>query len=147
MTGAPATSKATAEFAEVWGDTVKLHHLVAAIGVGSVLSLSAYFAAKAILAATGHVSPQEQAYAMLAGLVGCLIGGFACVRLFPPKRVLAEIDQDSSARQDAITAALAAQPGWDAPLLDVTKREIESLGLAGVLAAPSGPAARPARSA
>jgi len=75
---------------EIWGDTADTGHLAWSIVIGAVVSLAAFvFASRMFVGLAG--SPElARAYAMLAGLAGCLLAGAICARLFPPKREVVE---------------------------------------------------------
>ena len=55
------------ELYEVWGDTVDARHLVYAIGIGAVVSLSAFFVAQHCLLMWVESAQMARAYAMLEG--------------------------------------------------------------------------------
>ena len=75
---------------EVWGDTADTRHLAWAIVIGIGISLTGFLIANRIL--VSHVSSPElaRAYAMLAGLGGCLLSGVICAFIFQPKRQVVE---------------------------------------------------------
>lgn len=102
-----------ADLYEVWGDTVDGRHLIYAIAIGAVVSLSAFFLAKYLL--TGWVANAQmaRAYAMLVGIVGCLAGGAISARLFKPKRHVVEHQHD---------------PAWRAQVLVDLQAEFGDLG-------------------
>ncbi|MPS77913.1 MAG: hypothetical protein E2591_07550 [Achromobacter sp.] len=119
--------------AEVWNDTVDLRQLAWAIGIGIAISVTGFFAASRWL--RGMVASPElaHAYAMLAGLAGCVTAGVICARLFPPKR---EVIEHTSAHDPAwraeVLAELAEQPGGLGALSDLPEpvvRELKELGL------------------
>lgn len=136
MSPKPIEDGSYAHLAEVWGDTVDLQHLAAAVLIGAAISLGAYFGAVRMLAILGHGAPVDRAYAMLVGLAGCLLSCFICARIFPPKRLLVEADQDKAGQRAAVAALLATSEGWDSPIPDTTRAELESLGLADLLPSP-----------
>lgn len=121
----------TQEYLEVWGDTVTRSHLAGAMLIGAIVSLGAYFVTHAIL--REHVAQPEmaKAYAMLAGIAGCLVAGAICAVLFKPKRVVMESVGDPASRR-AVLAQLAADTGGlgrlDALHPDVLA-EMRALGL------------------
>lgn len=122
-----------AHLAEVWGDTVDLRHLALALPLGIGLSVGAYALVAHLLAApAGEAASQvAQAWALLAGLGGCLLAGVLCARLFAPKRIVTASGVDSQARAEAI-AELAAEPrglGTLDQLPAVVVQELEQLGL------------------
>jgi hypothetical protein len=102
------------QLVEVWGDTADTRHLAWAIVLGITISLAAFFAASRVL--TAHVASPDlaRAYAMLAGLGGCLLAGLVCASLFKPKRVVIEGHDaraaDPQARQEVLRQ-LAEQTG------------------------------------
>ena len=97
--------------AEVWGDTVDLRHLAWSIGIGLVVSLGCFLLASRLLADLVGNATLARAYAMLAGLAGCVLSGIICGRLFPPKReVVEDGGADPSWRQEVLND-LAAQSG------------------------------------
>ncbi len=105
------------QLVEVWGDTVDLKHLAWAIVIGIVISLAGYGAASRLLAASVATPELAKAYAMLAGLAGCLISGVICAVLFKPKREVIE--------------GRAADPAWRQEVLD---RLVEQTGPLGSVA-------------
>lgn len=129
--------------AEVWNDTVDLRQLAWAIGIGIAISVTGFFAASRWL--RGMVASPElaHAYAMLAGLAGCVTAGVICARLFPPKR---EVIEHTSAHDPAwraeVLAELAEQPGGLGALSDLPEpvvRELKELGLYELFTEPHAP--------
>ncbi|MFI8481587.1 hypothetical protein ACIGCM_13575 [Pseudomonas sp. NPDC078700] len=101
------------ELYEVWGDTVNGRHLVYAIGIGAIVSLSAFFIAQALLVNWVDSPQMARAYAMLIGIVGCLVGGAISATLFKPKRHVVEHQAD---------------PAWRAEVLKELQNEFGDLG-------------------
>lgn len=101
------------ELYEVWGDTVDGRHLIYAIAVGAVVSLSAFFIAKHLLVGWVASEQMARAYAMLVGIVGCLLGGTLSAVLFKPKRHVVEHQAD---------------PAWRAQVLIDLQNEFGDLG-------------------
>lgn len=81
---------ATGQLVEVWGDTVSYGELIKAIVIGVVVSLTVFFTAKYLIEGVVTDTALAHAYAMLAGLGGCLLAGFISARLFKPKRQVLE---------------------------------------------------------
>src|SRR5690606_11829691 len=79
-------------FAEVWGDTVDLKHLAWAIGIGIGISIFGFYVASHWLTSVVESKQLAHAYAMLAGLAGCIIAGVICAKAFPPKREVTETE-------------------------------------------------------
>lgn len=78
---------------EVWNDTVDVRHLAWAIVIGIVISVASFLAASRLLRGAVESAQLAHAYAMLAGLAGCVIAGALCARLFEPKRRIVEDGQ------------------------------------------------------
>ncbi|MBC3485636.1 hypothetical protein HU750_08125 [Pseudomonas sp. SWRI50] len=101
------------ELYEVWGDTVDGRHLVYAIAIGAVVSLGAFFTAQQLLVGWVASAQMARAYAMLIGIVGCLVGGGISAALFKPKRTVVEH---------------LADPAWRAKILVELQNEFGPLG-------------------
>ena len=99
------------QLVEVWGDTADTRHLAWAIVLGITISLAAFFAASRVL--TAHVASPDlaRAYAMLAGLAGCLLAGLVCASLFKPKRVVVEGQAVDPYWRQEVLRQLAEQTG------------------------------------
>lgn len=117
------------DLAEVWGDVVSLRHLLVAVGLGAVISLATYFAAVELLKLWVADPAIAKAWAMLAGLVGCLTGGALCARLLPPKRVLSDDGADNSGQAEAMALLLAEVRPGDRPASAGVMAELAALGL------------------
>jgi hypothetical protein len=98
---------------EVWGDTVDGRHLIYAIAIGAMVSLSAFFIAQYFFVGWVANVQMARAYAMLVGIVGCLAGGVISARLFKPKRHVVEHQAD---------------PAWRAQVLIDLQSEYGELG-------------------
>ncbi|MFF7400078.1 hypothetical protein ACFZAI_26750 [Achromobacter sp. NPDC008082] len=126
--------------AEVWSDTVDLRQLAWAIGIGITISVAGFYAASRWL--RGMVASPElaHAYAMLAGLAGCVIAGVICARLFPPKReVIEHTSTHDPAWRAEVLAELAEQPGGLGTLADLPEavvRELKELDLYDLFTEP-----------
>ncbi|WP_313620168.1 hypothetical protein [Achromobacter sp.] len=128
--------------AEVWSDTVDLRHLAWAIVIGIAISVAGFFAASRWLRGVVASPELAHAYAMLAGLAGCVLAGIICARLFPPKREVIErsATHDPAWRAEVL-AELAEQPGGLGTLADLPEavvRELKELGLYDLFAEPAG---------
>lgn len=113
MTHAPQVP-AGQSLVEVWGDTAELRHMAWAIVLGIGISLSGFLIANKILQV--HVASAElaRAYAMLAGLAGCILSGVVCAVLFKPKRLVVEDG--------------AADPRWREEVIEELRQQYGSLG-------------------
>lgn len=126
------------DLAEVWGDIVSLRHLAIAIVLGGVISLVAYLVAVRLLALAIPDPAIARAWAMLAGLAGCLMGGALCARLLPPKRVLTDGEVDPADRDAALALLLTETRSHDRPASKVVVDELAALGLTDPLADRAG---------
>ncbi len=106
----PQPKAAGSPLVEVWGDTANPRHLACAIVIGGALSLAAFAIASRILTELVRTPELARAYAMLAGLAGCVLAGFICACLFKPKRVVTE---DSGTDASSATAAAAREQALD----------------------------------
>lgn len=137
--------------AEVWNDTVDLRQLAWAIGIGITISVAGFYAASSWL--RGMVASPElaHAYAMLAGLAGCVTAGVICARLFPPKReVIEHTSTLDPAWRAEVLAELAEQPGGLgtlADLPDAVVRELKELDLYDLFTEPPVPSPQAAAQA
>jgi hypothetical protein len=129
----PNTPAPSARLAEVWSDTVDLRQLAWAIGIGIAISVAGFYAASRWLRGIVASAELAHAYAMLAGLAGCVLAGVICARLFPPKR---EVVEHSSTHDPCwraeVLAELAEQPGGLGTLADLPEavvRELKELDL------------------
>jgi len=124
------TSKDPADWrlAEVWGDTVDLRHLAWAIAIGTGISVLGFYLASRWLATVVESRQLAHAYAMLAGLAGCVIAGVICARAFPPKREVTERDtsNDPEWRREVLEE-LARQPGGLGAVQDLPPAVVQEL--------------------
>ncbi|HEX7865446.1 MAG TPA: hypothetical protein VF555_10875 [Variovorax sp.] len=115
---------------EIWGDTADLGHLAWSIAIGVAVSLTGYLVASRVLASTVGTPELARAYAMLAGLGGCVVSGLICAKLFTPKREVVEgTDADPRWREEVL-AELAAEHGGLGSMDDlppVVVREMKEL--------------------
>lgn len=129
------------QLAEVWGDVVDVVHLRWSVIIGIGVGLPAYLLSL-LLFRTVAASPElARTYALLAGLVGCLIAGAICARLFPPQRDLVEELTDPLAREEAI-AELVGETGDLGSIDDLpeaTRQELRDLGIYDLFAEPRRP--------
>lgn len=126
--------------AEVWNDTVDLGQLASAIVIGVGISVTAFFLASRWLRTVVATPELAHAYAMLAGLAGCVLAGIICARRFPPKRIVTEESAASDpAWRSEVLAELAAQPGGLGRVSDLPPaavQELRELGLYELFAEP-----------
>ena len=116
------------QLAEVWGDTVDLGHLAWSIGIGIGISVIGFFAASHWLSAIVESKQLAHAYAMLAGLAGCVLAGVICARLFAPKREVTEQDIASNPQWRAeVLRELEQQPGGLGSVADLPPAVVQEL--------------------
>ncbi|WP_311223396.1 MULTISPECIES: hypothetical protein [unclassified Acidovorax] len=114
--------------AEVWGDTVDLRHLAWSIAIGIGISVVGFFLASRWLATFVESRQLAHAYAMLAGLAGCVTAGVICARAFPPKREVTEQDLSTDpAWRREVLQELAAQPGGLGSIADLPPAVVQEL--------------------
>ncbi|WP_198018850.1 hypothetical protein [Azorhizobium doebereinerae] len=142
----PSRTRPAGHLAEVWGDVVDLRHLAAAVVIGAAVSLGTYLVAARIFAGFIAVAAVGQAYAMLVGLVGCLVSGVICARLFAPKREVLETAADPAWRIAALEQ-LAGETGSIGSVADLPPEvaaEMKELGLYDLFASYDGDVAQTA---
>ena len=108
---ADSATRARWRLVEIWGDTADLGHLGWSITIGVAVSLAGYLVASRVLANAVSTPELARAYAMLAGLGGCVVSGLICAKLFTPKREVVEgTDADPRWREEVL-AELAGEHG------------------------------------
>ena len=117
--------------AELWGDVVDLRHLAAAIAIDAAISVAVYLVAGRIFRALIPTVAIAHAYAMLAGLLGCVAGGVICAIIFAPKRELVQ-DQNSDSRRAALDL-LQSETGTLGRSQDLPARAREEMRELGLL--------------
>jgi hypothetical protein len=106
-----SAGRASWRLVEIWGDTADLGHLAWSIAIGVAVSLAGFLVASRVLASTVGTPELARAYAMLAGLAGCVVSGVICAFLFAPKREVVEgTDADPRWREEVL-AELAGEHG------------------------------------
>lgn len=78
--------------ADAWGDTVNLKHLGMGIVIGVICGIGSFTLGQKIFTTyLLDTTPQLlKAYALLAGIVGCLLAAVITANLFKPKRTVSE---------------------------------------------------------
>lgn len=132
MTG-PSTEAAEdgGRLLEIWGDTVDSRHTIWAIALGVGLTVPLYLGAELLFSRLVDDQTVAGTYALLVGLVGCLLAGFGGALLFPPKRVVTEhapTEQSRRAAMDAVEADYGPL-GDPTELSEPVQRELRALGL------------------
>ncbi|MER5389535.1 hypothetical protein [Saccharopolyspora sp. NPDC002686] len=118
------------QYVQVWGDAVNPKHLWLSVLLGAATGLAALLVAGWALR-DAAVSPElRDGYALLAGLLGCLVAAVVCAKLFPPKRIVHEHALSPEDHQAAIAEVLAASgAGSTGALSPHAERELRSVGL------------------
>jgi hypothetical protein len=121
----------TANLVDLWGDTVNLRHLGISLAVSVPISLGTFLLFVDIFAGLVAQPQISRAYAMLAGLVACLVTGAISARLFKPKRVITEEASDPVWRASVLAELQNERGGVGefSDLSEATIRELEALGL------------------
>jgi hypothetical protein len=96
---------------EVWGDTADERHLAWSIAIGLGVSLAGFLVANRVLTASVGTPELARAYAMLAGLAGCLLSGVICAAAFAPKREVVEGPHADPFWRQEVLAKLAEETG------------------------------------
>lgn len=137
------------QLVEVWGDTADLRHLAWSVVIGIAVSLSGFFLAHRWLAVHVAVAELARAYAMLAGLAGCILSGVICALLFIPKREVVDGNGGDPRWREEVLAKLAEQYGdlgTTTDLPPVVAQEMRDLQIYDLFASWKGAAqAVPAR--
>lgn len=121
-------------YADVWGDTVNLKHLVFGMIIGIVISLAFYIGALKLIQANFPKLPANlmTAYSLLMGIVGCIISAVVSAKLFKPKRTLNE-EEFSEADRNIILDELKVDRAKEAEELKTVEsavvEEMKSLQL------------------
>ncbi|WP_325950286.1 hypothetical protein [Pseudomonas putida] len=121
---------------EFWGDTLDLKHLMTALLISIAVSLAAYFSAVYGLGAFVESPHMIKAYAMLVGIVGCIVGGTICAILIPPKRITeTSISNDEELLKVVEDLRLEYASSFSADHIDdFTAEEMKRLGLYHIFA-------------
>lgn len=136
-TAPPGTAGAAAETAEadlpyriVWNDAVDLRQLSWSIGVCVAVGLPAFLVSRAVLSGVLGRPALAGGYALLIGLVGCVLGAAVCTRLFPPKRVVTDDPETDRAAALAELERLGGTAEEFAALPRDVQDELRALDLA-----------------
>jgi hypothetical protein len=132
-----AKTIATKPYTLVWGDTVKLSHLLISSLLGVVLTLGLYIVGRSIfLNIEGLEKGLAKGYSLLVGIAGCFIAGVISAKLFKPKRVIEEkfergsIEEILAAADMTVEEEIEGLRNLDPKLV----HEMEELELWGLLA-------------
>ncbi|WP_231443804.1 hypothetical protein [Brevibacterium zhoupengii] len=115
---------------EVWNDTVDSKHLVGSIAIGIGVAVPAFLISDHLFTTTGD--PElGHSYALLIGIVGCIVGAVIAGILFKPKRVITQSEADTRNRQEVIDEVVEEYGDLGDPrdLKPGVQEEIRALGL------------------
>ncbi|NUA26954.1 hypothetical protein [Cupriavidus basilensis] len=112
---------------EVWGDTADTRHLACSIAIGAVVSLTGFLLASRVLNGLVKTPELARAYAMLAGLAGCLLAGVICACLFRPKREVIEGESGDPAWREEVLDKLAEEAGGLGVIADLPASVVQEL--------------------
>ncbi|GGA94115.1 hypothetical protein GCM10011491_22920 [Brucella endophytica] len=120
------------QLAEVWGDVVSRPQLAKAMIIGAILSVVVYYVTLATISPLAATPAVGKALAMLAGIVGSVVSGAVCSRMFAPKRVVVEQAETGTAWQADILEQLEQEGGPIGRVEDlppVVAQEMREVGL------------------
>uniref|UniRef100_UPI003F8688C7 hypothetical protein n=1 Tax=Cupriavidus ulmosensis TaxID=3065913 RepID=UPI003F8688C7 len=112
---------------EVWGDTADTRHLAWSIAIGAVVSLTGFLIASRVLSGLVKTPELARAYAMLAGLAGCLLAGVICACLFRPKREVIEGESADPTWREEVLDKLAEEAGGLGAIADLPPSVVQEL--------------------
>src|SRR5699024_5445301 len=87
---------------EVWNDTVDPKHLIGGIAIGVGIAVPAFLISDHLFSSSGGDEALSHSYALLIGIVGCILGAVIAGVLFKPKRVITTSAADTRNRQEII---------------------------------------------
>ena len=119
---------------EVWNDTVDSRHLTGGIALSVGIAVSAYFIADHLFTEAGNTE-LGHSYALLIGILGCILGAVITGILFTPKRVITTSTADTRDRQEIIDEIVEEYGDLGDPreLPEAVQDEVRALGLFEVL--------------
>ena len=100
---------------EVWGDTVNLRELLFAVLLGIVFTMGFYLMGRHIFLQMDSLEPSlAKGYALFVGIAGCLISSVISAKVFKPKRIISEMQQDSDIEDVLAHAGMTVEEEIDA---------------------------------
>jgi len=126
----PDAEPAALPYRIVWNDAVDLRQLTLSIALCVAVGLPAFLVSRAVLSRVLAQPALAGGYALLIGLVGCVLGAAVCARLCPPKRALTEDAEIDRAAALAELERLGGTAAEFAALPRDTRDELRALGLA-----------------
>ena len=121
---------------EVWGDTVDTRHMGMSIALGAGIAAPTFLLGRAFFTSTVADTTLAESYALLLGLVACLVAAVIAARSFKPKRIVRENSAITESRREALEVIAADGGEWTDPaeLSAEVQEELRLLGLYDVLA-------------
>lgn len=115
---------------EVWNDTVDSRHLTGGIAISVGIAVTAYLVADHLFASAGQTD-LGHSYALLIGILGCILGAVITGLLFKPKRVITSPTTDTRSRQEIIDEIVEEYGDLGDPreLPEAVQAEVRALGL------------------
>src|SRR5699024_8606992 len=119
------------QLSEVWNDTVDPKHLSGGIAIGVGIAVPAFLISDHLFSSSGGDEALSQSYALLIGIVGCILGAVIAGVLFKPKRVITPSAADTRNRQEIIDEIVEEYGPLGDPreLGPKAQEEISALGL------------------
>ncbi|HJA62319.1 MULTISPECIES: hypothetical protein [unclassified Brevibacterium] len=116
---------------EVWNDTVDPKHLIGGIAIGVGIAVPAFLISDHLFSSSGGDEALSHSYALLIGIVGCILGAVIAGVLFKPKRVITTSAADTRNRQEIIDEIVEEYGPLGDPreLGPKAQEEIRALGL------------------
>lgn len=79
------------KYTEVWGDRVVLNELAYACILGVVLTMTFFLIGQKVFHSMKNIEKSlADGYALVIGVVGCILSGVISAKLFKPKRIIEE---------------------------------------------------------
>lgn len=122
---------------EVWGDTVNVKELLIAVLLGIVFTMSFYVIARHYFLQMDSIEASlAKGYALFVGIAGCFLSSVISAKLFEPKRVISEMQQDHDIEEVLAYAGMTVEDEIDALIkLDPEIiKEMEKFSLYSLLA-------------
>ena len=115
---------------EVWNDTVDSRHLTGGIAISVGIAVTAFLVADHLFAAADQTE-LGHTYALLIGILGCILGAVITGLLFKPKRVITTSTADTRSRQEIIDEIVEEYGDLGDPreLPEAVQNEVRTLGL------------------
>jgi len=115
---------------EVSNDTVDSRHLTGGIAISVGIAVTAYLVADRLFAEVGQTE-LGHSYALLIGILGCILGAVITGLLFKPKRVITSPTTDTRSRQEIIDEIVEEYGDLGDPreLPEAVQAEVRALGL------------------